>query len=255
MSKAVELRGVRIGEGVPKICVPLLERSTEELLAAAVSLSSVPHDLVEWRADYLNDPEDGAEVLEALTILRRTLGNTPLLVSFRTEAEGGAYAVTEEGYERFFERVLKSGDADLVDLETSFGPALSARMIARAHEHDVKVIMSRHYFHDTPAEEKLFSILKGMEEQGADIAKLAVMPKDADDVLKLLSATRKASVQLRCPVVTMAMGEVGTISRISGELFGSAITFGAASRISAPGQLSAEPLQDLLKILHEGGRT
>ena len=49
MSKYVEVRGVKIGEGVPKICVPIVGKTKEEILAAARSFEDVALDVVEWR--------------------------------------------------------------------------------------------------------------------------------------------------------------------------------------------------------------
>ena len=40
------------------------------------------------------------------------------------------------------------------------------------------------------------------------------------------------------------------ISRISGEIFGSALTFGSAKKASAPGQLEVTTLQQILRALH-----
>ena len=40
----------------------------------------------------------------------------------------------------------------------------------------------------------------------------------------------------------MSMGKLGVISRICGEVFGSAVTFGTAGKASAPGQLPANQL-------------
>ena len=85
---------------------------------------------------------------------------------------------------------------------------------------------------------------------GADIAKIAVMPKNKSDVLELLSATLEAEKKIDIPVVTMSMGKWGMISRISGEFFGSAITFGAGSSASAPGQIPSADLNKVLNILH-----
>ena len=52
MSKYVEVRGVKIGEGVPKICVPIVGKTKEEILAAARSFEDVALDVVEWRVDW-----------------------------------------------------------------------------------------------------------------------------------------------------------------------------------------------------------
>ena len=58
----VEVRGVRIGEGIPKICVPIVGTTRDEILAAAKSFESVKKDVVEWRADWFNGVFDFAQV-------------------------------------------------------------------------------------------------------------------------------------------------------------------------------------------------
>jgi len=77
------------------------------------------------------------------------------------------------------------------------------------------------------------------------------MPQSPKDVLSLLEATWEMKSELADrPIITMAMGPQGVISRLSGELFGSAVTFGAAVKASAPGQLDVKELQYILKALH-----
>ncbi len=111
------------------------------------------------------------------------------------------------------------------------------------------MIASSHEFHRTPPKEEMVLRLKKMEELGADAAKLAVMPENAGDVLALLTATVEADQKLEIPVVTMAMGRLGALSRISGMLTGSAMTFAAFGKASAPGQLSVEQVQTAWNIL------
>lgn len=92
-----------------------------------------------------------------------------------------------------------------------------------------------------------------MKELGADIAKIAVMPRSARDVLTLLSATEKMKHQENpIPIITVSMSAEGLISRISGEIFGSAVTFASAGRSSAPGQISADQADRLLLTIHRG---
>ena len=90
-----------------------------------------------------------------------------------------------------------------------------------------------------------------MQELGADILKIAVMPQSKQDVLTLLAATEEmVKTYAEKPVVTMSMSGMGLISRIAGEAFGSAITFGAAKKASAPGQIPAGKLSEILNVLH-----
>lgn len=89
-----------------------------------------------------------------------------------------------------------------------------------------------------------------MQALGADIPKIAVMPHDAGDVLKLLQATWDMhSRYADRPLLTMAMAGTGAISRVSGEIFGSAMTFAAVGTASAPGQREADTLRPILDAL------
>ena len=91
-----------------------------------------------------------------------------------------------------------------------------------------------------------------MKALGADLPKLAVMPQSPADVLAVLEATYEASAQIG-PVITMAMGDLGKLSRVSGGLTGSCLTFGAGSSASAHGQLNAEDLRAILQDLDPWG--
>ena len=51
------------------------------------------------------------------------------------------------------------------------------------------------------------------------------------------------------PIITMSMAGTGVISRLCGEVFGSALTFGAAKKASAPGQMGVNELETVLRLL------
>ena len=90
-----------------------------------------------------------------------------------------------------------------------------------------------------------------MQDFGADIPKIAVMPTCKQDVLTLLSATLEMSEKYADrPIITMSMAGTGVVSRLTGETFGSALTFGAASKASAPGQIGVNALKQVLDIIH-----
>ena len=137
-------------------------------------------------------------------------------------------------------------------MEVFTGGGAAGDVFEAAHSAGLKVIASNHDFNTTPPREEIVSRLVKMQEMGADIAKIAVMPQSRRDVITLLSATEEmTSEHARIPVITMSMGKTGVISRICGETFGSAVTFGSAGRSSAPGQLDAEELEKVLSILHK----
>lgn len=250
--KTVCVRNLIIGEGRPKICVPIVGRTKAEIMEQAQSCMSSEADMVEWRVDWFEQGMDCDAVQETLIALRRIIKETPLLFTFRTANEGGERKITHTQYLTLLRNVLKSKAVDLIDVEVYLNEKLSEEIIESAHVQHVKIIASNHDFTKTPAKEEMIRRLRYMQDLGADILKIAVMPKDRRDVLTLLEATEEMNRKFADrPVVTISMGGAGTISRISGELFGSAITFGAAGKASAPGQMEAKELKKVLDMIHK----
>lgn len=252
MIKTVKVRNVVLGENIPKICIPLVAKTEEEFLIAAKNLENVTLDLVEIRIDHFNDVENLESVLNLLKKIREILKEKPLLFTFRTLKEGGEKEVPTEIYMNLNNEVAKSKIVDIIDVELFTGDDFVKEMIKIAHENQVKVIMSNHDFFKTPSKEEIVTRLCKMQDLGADIVKIALMPEKEEDVLTVLGATLEMKKNhAKVPVVTMSMGGKGVISRIAGEIFGSAMTFGAVNKVSAPGQLEAKKLEEILKVLHD----
>ncbi len=248
----VRVRDIVIGEGIPKICVPLTGVTREELIKEAEELEDVPLDMVEWRADWYENAWDIRKVRETAGELRKVLKTLPLLFTFRTAGEGGEKEIDTKAYCRLNKELAASGDIDLIDVEMFTGDEYVKDMIREAHRRHVKVIVSNHDFEKTPEKQELVERFKKMQSLGADILKLAVMPKSGEDVLTLLSAAEEMNRSYADrPIAAMAMSGIGVISRLCGEVFGSAITFGAVKKASAPGQMQAEDLRRVLELLHK----
>ena len=77
MANVVEVRGVRIGEGLPKIIVPIVGKTKEEILASAKSFAGVKLDLVEWRVDWFEGVFEFEKVEDVLKDLRAALAKLP----------------------------------------------------------------------------------------------------------------------------------------------------------------------------------
>ncbi|PLN41405.1 type I 3-dehydroquinate dehydratase, partial [Klebsiella pneumoniae] len=143
-----------------------------------------------------------------------------------------------------------SGLVDVIDIELFNDEAQIRSLVDDAHAAGVKVIMSNHDFHKTPAQEDIIYRLRRMQDLGADLPKIAVMPQSPQDVLTLLAATltMKEKYATR-PLITMSMGKSGGVSRVTGRLFGSAMTFGTVGQASAPGQIAIAKLREVMDIL------
>ena len=245
-----EIRGCRIGEGRPKVILPIVEQTEAAILQKAAAFSTLHADCVEWRADWFDSVGDPVAVVRLLHGLRESLGEMLLLVTFRTKAEGGEKALTAGEYAAFCKAVCGSGCADLLDIE--FFPNRNAlpQLIAQAHAAGIAVVCSSHDFQKTPPKSELVARMTAMQQTGADLPKLAVMPQNCADVLELLSATAEMADQHpETPVITMSMGALGAVSRLCGEAFGSAMTFANPGTASAPGQVPLEVVNAVLDSL------
>lgn len=262
---SVTVRNIKIGEGMPKICVPVVGVTKEDILTEARKAVKLSVDLLEWRGDWYEHIADPEQVRETLKGLRNILGEMPLLFTFRTKREGGEKEIGVREYEKLNQFVIETGYADMIDVELFIEAStmtteitkntIVGNLLEAAHAHGVKVIASNHDFEKTPPKEVIVNRLCMMQEAGADMAKIAVMPRSKADVLTLLEATEEmCRLHTKTPVVTMSMSGEGMISRLCGEVFGSAITFGSAGKASAPGQIDAEELRTVLNIIHSGNK-
>ncbi len=241
--QSVDIAGLSFGRGLPKICVPLTGGSMPALLSEAQTVRDLPADLYEWRMDsYFGSYS------EALDMLEQELGGKPLLCTLRTKGEGGASGLAAKPYESFLSCLLDRGGFQLLDIELSCGEDRVRSLTAKAKGLGIGAVVSCHDFEKTPPEEEMVRTLVRMKELGADLPKLAVMPQSPRDVLSLLSASLRAAEQAG-PVIAMAMGDLGKISRVSGAVFGSCLTFGAGQNASAPGQMDTEDLRAVLEDL------
>lgn len=249
----VTVRGTTLGAGRPKVIVPLTASTTDELLAQAEAALAAGPDLVEWRVDHLGGGAVSPAVAAAAgRELRAAVGDLPLLVTIRTSAEGGLAAVTDDDYVAVYRAVLDAGVADLLDVEVMRDEATVRTLVDLAHAAGAVVVASNHDFDATPAQDELVRRLLLMAERGADVLKIAVMPRDAGDVLTLLAATWETSGRTDKPLITMSMAGTGVASRIAGGVFGSAATFGMVGRASAPGQVEVGALRAALDVVHPG---
>ena len=248
----VKVRNVVLGEVKPKICVPIVGITKEDIINQAKALANVVVDVVEWRVDWFEGVFELDKVKDVLVDLRKELKELPILFTFRTSNEGGEKAIDTKDYVNLNKEVAKTGLVDLVDVEVFTGDEVVREIIESVHRHDVKVVASNHDFNKTPSKGDIVSRLRKMQDLGADIPKIAVMPKCKLDVLELLEATVIMSEQYATrPIITMSMAEQGVVSRLCGEVFGSCITFGVVNKASAPGQINVEELNKVLDIINK----
>lgn len=245
--KVVNIGNLKIGEGRPKIIIPIVAKTENEIIAAAKQAERLECDVIEWRIDHFNEVIEKGAVAKLSKKLKEYT-KKPILVTFRSFKEGGVKDISDEAYFDLYQDILENGQLELLDLELFMPEEPVQEMIALAKDKNVKVVLCNHDFDATPEKDEIVQRLVQMEAKGADICKIAVMPNSVDDVLTLLTATREADQKIGQPIITMSMGNLGKISRAAGELFGSAATFGADEEVSAPGQIPVSQLKNILDV-------
>ncbi len=252
-SKPIELKGQPIAGGkFPLICTPLVGRTIDKVMAELDVVLPKQPDVLEWRVDYFEQIGDTSAVIAAAKAIKIKASGIPLLFTRRSTLEGGEKIPLNEGQVlALYEAVCESKSIDLIDYEMANDAPNIVRVRTAARASDIKLVLSFHNFAFTPGLETLVAKFLTADQLGADAAKVAVMPRDLDDVLTLLAATREASKKLRIPLISMSMGPFGAMTRLFGWTFGSALTFAVGASSSAPGQVPIEDLNTVLGILQK----
>jgi len=251
----IVLKGRPLAGGrLPAVCAPLVARTAATLREEARVVAAKQPDLLEWRVDFFEELADTEAVLATARALREQAGGLPILFTRRHAREGGErIALQEPQVVALYEAVCASGCVDLVDFEMANDAQDLARVRAAARGAGIPLVLSFHDFQRTPPFAELVERFRQAESLGADVAKVAVMPQSLEDVHALLGATLQASRALGLPVISMAMGRLGAVSRLCGGVFGSALTFAVGAAASAPGQMPIEDVRAGLAVLQRAG--
>ncbi len=249
---AIEIKGMALGEGAPKTIISVMGAGATECLQTIEEGKATGVDCFEWRGDFNDDRYDPEKMVELGRQISAALPNSPLLFTFRSVSQGGQDTLTVPRYVELNRAIIEAQVVDLVDIETWIGDASVLELVQCAQAHNVKTIVSYHNFAGTPSTEWMINLMTHMLDLGADIPKCAVMAHDAHDALKLLAATEEVRrLHTTGPMLTMAMGKMGSISRLAGEYFGSDITFCSLAKSSAPGQVDVRLARTIMDELHE----
>lgn len=252
-AKPIQINGKPLGNGrIPAICTPLVGRTREQVLAEVALVVAKQPDLLEWRVDFFQDIGNTAAVVALAGDIRHAAGGIPVLFTRRSIKEGGeAIPLNEEQVVALIEAVCASRTVELVDFEMNNDPAHITRVRAASTANGLGLVLSFHNFQSTPAQDVLSQRFAQAQQLGADVAKVAVMPQRLEDVLSVLGATLDSSQKLNIPVVSMSMGGYGSLTRLFGGAFGSAMSFAVGAAPSAPGQVPIEDLNTVLGILQK----
>lgn len=233
----------------PKICVPIVASLRDQIMQEAGNICRLPVQMVEWRVDFYAGYE--RELPGIVEELKKVLGDKELIVTLRTESEGGEPNGSRFDYFGLLEDVLEQGRADYADAEICRDPERLAVLGQKYKDSKTRIIGSYHDFQQTPSKEFIVQTLEKAKQCGCAIGKFACMPVTPEDVDILLEATAECKErEPEYPVITMSMGEMGVVSRLYGGLYGSEISFGCVGQTSAPGQISYDKMIEVFEKIY-----
>ncbi len=252
-TRRIEVHGKPLGNGsLPAIITPLVGRTQAELVDEVAAIVPKAPDLLEWRIDFFAAIGDVGAVIAAAGAIRGGAGGIPLLLTRRSANEGGQpIPIAEPAVVAMYAAACEAKCVELIDYELSNAADHLRQLREVSRANGVGMIMSYHNFQMTPDAATLDAKFAAAEAQGADVAKVAVMPRAPQDVLALLAATDRARSAIGLPLITMSMGGVGSLSRIVGWVYGSAATFAVGKSSSAPGQVAIEELRTALGLVRK----
>ena len=252
MTQPIDIKGIKLGEGRPKTIISLMGAKADENIELIKKGIEADVECFEWRGDFAADVHDPQAMAQQSIEIGKALSNNPYLFTFRSTSQGGHLTIPVEEYVALNKAIIEAEAVDLVDIETWIGDPAVLELVDCAKRHNVKTVISYHNFAGTPSVEWMVNLLTHMADLGADIPKIATMANSAQDALKLLAATEEMSrIHSDKPLLTMAMGREGSITRLVGELFGSAITFCSLEEASAPGQVQVMQAIRIMDELHK----
>ena len=206
-----------------KIVVPVMPQNIEE--ANQLDLTRIDStDIIEWRADYLVKDD----ILTVAPAIFEKFSGHEVIFTLRTEKEGGNISLSNEDYLA----IIRFSYRDVLEEMYDFS----------------NLILSYHNFEETP--ENLMEVFSELTALAPRVVKIAVMPKNEQDVLDLMNYTRGfKTLNPNQEYVTMSMSKLGRISRLAADLIGSSWTFASLEQESAPGQISLADMRKIKEVL------
>ena len=223
-----------------KLVVSVMPKSLEEAQGID-AMRYIDADIIEWRADFL--PKEA--MLQVAPAIFEKFAGRELLFTLRTRAEGGEIDLDSAEYVQIIKDVAQLYQPEYIDFEYFSHKDVFEEMLDFPN-----LVLSYHNFQETP--ENMMEILSELTSLTPKVVKVSVMAHTEQDVLDLMNFTRGfKTLNPEQEYVTISMGKVGKVSRITSDVTGSSWSFASLDEASAPGQISLSSMKKIREILNE----
>lgn len=221
-----------------KLCVSLTERTPKE---CGAFMQSCEADMIEHRMDFM----DSINHLDTIYSISRK----PIIATCRSTREGGYFKGEESQRIHHLLRALYAG-ASYVDIELDTEPSLTSLVQAEVEETGSQLIVSKHFYDNTPLLAELTETLRAIVAAGADIAKIVTTPLTAEDcrtVLQLYNVEQREEL----PLVSFALGNLGKFTRVCALFLGAPFMYVAQDDgvAATPSQIPLSKMKTILEVL------
>ena len=172
----IQARNGLLGGDKPMVCIPLVGKDHEGIIAEAKNVPSIAPEIIELRIDAWDFVGDVTASAEMIKEVRAVVGETPVILTCRGDWEGGFKKVSDEAKFGIYEAAVKEGLVDFIDVELIYGEEKIKKVLETLEGTQTSLIVSFHDFKKTPARDELVSILKQQIAAGAHVAQLAASP-------------------------------------------------------------------------------
>ncbi len=217
------------------ICVPIIAGNTREALKK-IAEAQLQADIMELRLDLMRSFD--------LEILLRS-AIKPVIVTFRSEKEGGMGRADYSVVESYLIRAAEKG-ASYIDVELGMPHEYRDRILK--NRGNARAIISTHLIDSTPDYEELDRIYRESRGTGADVVKIVATARNWEDNFRILEIVKKARED-EAGIIAFCMGKMGRMSRIFSILMGGFLTFASlgTDQESAPGQMPVDEMRAMIE--------
>lgn len=243
-----------------ELCYPILEEDKVLFLDKVVSLEKKKNTILELRIDYLlNNDISIDEIIMMINYIHVDLTQKKIIVTIRSEREGGKFAIDDDKYFDYIEKLYFNTSVEYLDVEYNYYKKYEDKYDKLFKNKYKKIILSTHIFDKALSKDEYELLFYNMTKPYIDFVKCAVMVKTKEELFDFMMVAKKCSKNiqnLKKECIFIAMGEIGGLSRLWPEFTNTKIVFLTAydGKTSKIGQYTYEKYVKYRNMLEKNAK-